>query len=89
MDLKKLTLFKLIEQNKLSIEEAKILNAIFEKTVDFMQIAQTTRLETKELTAALRELKKKNAIMEKNGKFSADFLEVMEKLLEEKEQVLA
>ena len=88
MDLKKLALFRLVEQNRLSLEEAKILNAVVEKPVDFMQTAQATGLETKELTEALKQLKKKNIVNEKNGKYSADFLSAMGKLLEEKEQVL-
>lgn len=89
MDLKKLALYRLAEQNRLSLEEAKTLNAIFEKPLDFMQIAQTTGLETSELTEALRQLKNKKTVQENNGKYSADFLQAIEKLLEEKKEALA
>ena len=89
MNLKKLSLYRLAEQNRLSVEEAKTLNALFEKPLDFMQIAQETSLEANELSEALRHLKKKNLLEENSGKYSAEFLLAMEKLLEEKEQALA
>ncbi|MBI4044202.1 MAG: hypothetical protein HY392_00670 [Candidatus Diapherotrites archaeon] len=89
MNLKKLALYRLAEQNRLSVEEAKTLNALFEKPLDFMQIAQATNLETKEITEALRQLKKKSIVQQDNGKYSADFLWAMEKLMQEKEELLA
>ena len=53
MNLKKLSLYRLAEQNRLSVEEAKTLNALFEKPLDFMQIAQETSLEANELSEAI------------------------------------
>lgn len=89
MDLKELSIYRLAEQNRLSLGEAKTLNALFEKPLDFMQIAEATGLETSELSEALSGLKKKKAVQENNGKYSSEFLAAMEKLLEEKEQALA
>lgn len=83
-------LFRLAEKRILSEEEAKILNALFEKDQqNALELQKRTWLESLEVAQALKSLQKKNVVKENNGLFSSDFFEAAEELLKERQEILA
>ena len=77
-------------QKKLNENEAKILNVLFKKgKCDLFEIQSLTGINGKELTIEIKNLKYKKLLEEKSGVYSSDFFQVIEKLLDEKERILA
>ena len=90
INLKQLALFRLIEKKILTENEAKILNALFEKSpMDAFEIQKQTWLDANDLMQAIQNLCTKKIAKEKYGAITSDFFDAMEKLLEEKQTALA
>ncbi len=85
MDILQAAMVKAALKGEISLNELKVLNALRNTPKDFLELSQETGLELMELKETLSEFSKKQMVKETGGKYSADMLLVVEKIITETE----